>query len=235
LAFGEQNCYGIPASWVTLDWEGADIIIDLTKHESFPFPDNSQDLIYSSHMIEHLDMSTLMHFLNESHRILKRNGGIRLEAPDFEKAIEAYKNKDHNFLNYFMQSNQDILVENMGLADIYAQEHIAFIGIISCYINKEHHIPVIADKEIIDEKLAQLNSNDFGEWCVSLQTPEQQRTGGHVNPVTGKKLIDLLKKTGFEKAQISTNKKTSLPNLNLKRNLERTHRAFYSFYVEAQK
>ncbi len=55
---------------------------DLTK--GIPFPDNSVDGIFSSHMIEHFDCFQAINFLKECFRSLKPGGVLRLSVPDPE-------------------------------------------------------------------------------------------------------------------------------------------------------
>ena len=63
------------------------------KH--IPERDNSVNVIYSSHMLEHLDREETDVFLSESKRVLVPDGIIRIVVPDFEKLIENYqKNKN---------------------------------------------------------------------------------------------------------------------------------------------
>lgn len=58
--------------------------------QNIPLPDESVELVYSSHMIEHLDRDEASRFLNEAKRILKSGGIIRLAVPDIKKKVEAY-------------------------------------------------------------------------------------------------------------------------------------------------
>jgi len=60
------------------------------KH--IPEKDNSVHVIYSSHMLEHLDVDETEVFLSESKRVLVPDGIIRIVVPDFEKHIENYQN-----------------------------------------------------------------------------------------------------------------------------------------------
>jgi predicted SAM-dependent methyltransferase len=55
-----------------------------------PFPDNSVRGIYSSHMIEHLNLRNVRKLFTEFHRALKPGGRVRLVVPSLEYAIEAY-------------------------------------------------------------------------------------------------------------------------------------------------
>ena len=58
--------------------------------KKIPFKDSSVDLIYSCHMLEHLDKSEAEMFFNESYRVLKTRGVMRLVVPDFQRLIEKY-------------------------------------------------------------------------------------------------------------------------------------------------
>ena len=54
------------------------------------YPDNSVDLIYCSHVLEHFKRSHVPAVLKEWYRVLKPAGLLRLSVPDFEKLIEVY-------------------------------------------------------------------------------------------------------------------------------------------------
>ena len=54
------------------------------RSDNIPYPDNSVDLIYCSHVIEHIENVHIERFFSECHRVLKSRGGIRLTCPDAE-------------------------------------------------------------------------------------------------------------------------------------------------------
>ncbi|MCM1540507.1 MAG: class I SAM-dependent methyltransferase [Blautia sp.] len=55
-----------------------------------PFDNESVDVVYSSHMIEHLYKEDFQKFLDESYRVLKTNGVFRLVVPDLQLEIKKY-------------------------------------------------------------------------------------------------------------------------------------------------
>jgi predicted SAM-dependent methyltransferase len=63
---------------------------DATKN--IPLPDQSVEILYSSHMIEHLDRADVKKFLLEAYRVLVVDGVIRIAAPDIQKKVEQYCN-----------------------------------------------------------------------------------------------------------------------------------------------
>ena len=72
---------------------------------AIPFPDRHFDVVYHSHVIEHLRVDDVDRFLRECRRVLKPGGIIRVATPDLERLCEAYLEKlraaavsDHEWL-----------------------------------------------------------------------------------------------------------------------------------------
>ena len=63
-------------------------LLDATK--SLPFKDGCIDVIYSSHMMEHLHRDDAINFIKECYRVLCPKGILRLVMPDLRKNIESY-------------------------------------------------------------------------------------------------------------------------------------------------
>jgi predicted SAM-dependent methyltransferase len=61
---------------------------DVTK--GLPLPNDSVDVLYSSHMLEHLDQNEAVLFLREARRVLRSGGIIRLAIPDLRKQVLQY-------------------------------------------------------------------------------------------------------------------------------------------------
>ncbi|MBW2142681.1 MAG: methyltransferase domain-containing protein [Deltaproteobacteria bacterium] len=73
-----------------LNWSKEIFIHDLRK--KFPWKDNSIDVIYSSHTLEHLSKKEGGFFLQECHRVLKEGGLIRIIVPDLKVLVLRYIN-----------------------------------------------------------------------------------------------------------------------------------------------
>jgi predicted SAM-dependent methyltransferase len=56
-----------------------------------PADPNSIEIIYSSHMLEHLDRVEATSFLREAHKVLKNGGILRIAVPDIKMKIEHYE------------------------------------------------------------------------------------------------------------------------------------------------
>lgn len=79
------------SGWYTLDINPyCDICWDLMK--GLPFPDNSVQKIYSSHVLEHFSYSDLIKLLEECLRVLAPNGTFSVCVPDASIYISAYVN-----------------------------------------------------------------------------------------------------------------------------------------------
>ena len=72
-------------------------LCNAAKH--IPLPDSSTSVIYSSHMLEHLDRFEVKQFLKECRRVLQPDGMIRIVIPDVDKYIDSYnENRDADAL-----------------------------------------------------------------------------------------------------------------------------------------
>jgi predicted SAM-dependent methyltransferase len=55
-----------------------------------PLSDRSVDVLYSSHMLEHLDREEAVAFLREARRVLRPGGTLRVSVPDLRMHINRY-------------------------------------------------------------------------------------------------------------------------------------------------
>jgi SAM-dependent methyltransferase len=243
VAFGEKNRYVLPIfplRWVRVDFDGADINLDLNLRPRLPFADGSRRILYASHLVEHLDEDSFRHFLQECHRILAPGGALRIETPDAEFLVAAYRRRDEEVLAHFRTIRRNNLVTRLGLSQKYLEDHLTVLGELSSYIDHARdsgHIPAYARAEVFEEKLATLEMDAFASWCASLQTAEQRASGGHQNWMSWDKLVTRLAAAGFRRVVRAGYGTTEIPALRLNRGRgcirEKPHRAFYSIYVEA--
>lgn len=81
--------------WVTLDLcRNCDVYWDLLR--GIPFPNNSFNLIYSSHVLEHFSYNNLKVLLAEIYRVLKPGGVISTCVPDASIYVDIYNKKTVN-------------------------------------------------------------------------------------------------------------------------------------------
>ena len=74
---------------------GADLVMDLRR--PLPFPDQSVDLCFSEHFLEHLYPDEGLQHLREVVRVLKPGGVYRIVVPDVVKFFRKYSEGDAEF------------------------------------------------------------------------------------------------------------------------------------------
>ncbi|MGG9964524.1 class I SAM-dependent methyltransferase [Ferruginibacter sp. SUN106] len=129
--------------WVTLDYgHKCDLVWDLRK--GIPFPDNSIEKIYSSHLFEHLPYPAIESLLTECKRVLKSNGVFSICVPNARLFIEAYTNKDETFAAK-NQPVYDLGFNNTGSLIDWVN-YIAYMGIEHKYMFDENNMINILTK-----------------------------------------------------------------------------------------
>lgn len=84
------------------DWFNTDLefnsqkVYFLDASKPFRLPDESFDFIFSEHLLEHLDIKSQINMIQESVRILKKGGMIRIATPDFDFIHSC--NRQNNFI-----------------------------------------------------------------------------------------------------------------------------------------
>jgi ubiquinone/menaquinone biosynthesis C-methylase UbiE len=71
--------------------------------KGIPFADNTFDVVYHAHLLEHLEREAAPAFLKECLRVLKKKGIIRIVVPD----LEILTNRYHESLNLLKQSQDE--------------------------------------------------------------------------------------------------------------------------------
>jgi SAM-dependent methyltransferase len=93
-----------------------------------PCADNSAEVIYSSHMIEHLDCGEAQDFLREAKRVLQPGGIIRLAAPDLGRLVE----------NYLVSGDADGFVAGTNMSMARSASRVSRIKL--ALIGPRHHL-----------------------------------------------------------------------------------------------
>lgn len=80
-----------PEGWIGVDVRKHSKSIPWDIRFGLPFSDHTVELIYASHVLEHLDFATdARRFLEDCVRCLLPHGRIRIVVPDLQKFIHAY-------------------------------------------------------------------------------------------------------------------------------------------------
>jgi predicted SAM-dependent methyltransferase len=124
--------------WVNVDFNvtGRGVFAH-NLNRGIPFQDDSFDVVYHSHLLEHFSKMNAELFIRECYRVLKENGIIRVVIPDLEQIIVEYQkqlnlainsaaNKSPNY-NWIMLELFDQMVRNQSgglMAEYILQEKL---------------------------------------------------------------------------------------------------------------
>jgi SAM-dependent methyltransferase len=241
VVIGQTNDADFPKDWLTIDYSNADYNIDLNSDYALPFQDESIELLYSAHCLEHLFEDKVDYVAKEAYRVLSHGGKIRIEVPDVKRIISHYQSMSSEYTNEF-EGRYGYMCSVLGYDDKYLEPHIGMLGTISNYFDDgvDYQIPVYATKEMSDEKLSRLTLDKFCEWCVSLQSEKQLESPGHKAYLYFEKIERILQNAGFRivrevEFDQSNYDQFKLNQTNKKSIQEKPHRQFYSMYIEAEK
>ncbi len=79
------------SQWVNLDLVATrPEVVRCDIRRGLPFPAESVDVVYHSHVLEHLSKDNGRQFVQECHRVLRPQGVIRVVAPDLEEIAREY-------------------------------------------------------------------------------------------------------------------------------------------------
>ncbi len=95
-----------PFGWINSDIEagpGIDVVADIRR--GLPLAADSFDYIVSIHALPELSYRELDPALRELRRVLKPGGVLRLGLPDFDRAIQAYRQED---IDYFLIGDDEV-------------------------------------------------------------------------------------------------------------------------------
>jgi predicted SAM-dependent methyltransferase len=139
--------------------DSVDFVCDIKKLTEFE--PNSIDVIYVSHVLEHIGRIEYKNVLSRWFELLKPNGILRIAVPDFEKVVEHYiEFKNLNQLRGFLYGGQNY-PENY---------HLSIPNIFQAYLNigaKVCSLPAIDKQFKTIDFLIIANIGDFARWHYS--------------------------------------------------------------------
>jgi len=68
---------------------------------NLPFSDGEVELILAEHLVEHLSFNEEKRFFNEMFRILKPDGILKIEVPDFEWVVNMFIKSKDEFKSFY--------------------------------------------------------------------------------------------------------------------------------------
>ncbi len=238
LILGDTNAKFFGPGWETVDWGNADHRIDLWRDPlQLPFADGSIEVIYSSHLIEHLDNEACRRLFREWYRILKKGGVLRVVAPNMDYFIDSYlTDEKHAFFKdetapgigrtYYEEIAMQVYMYNYDRRLLEPHNLLA-----SQFSGRKGYI--VFDKQDIESNVRSMSKEEFTAWLASHNDPNER--GGHCNGWNSKKLIRFLEELHFSQVKESKFRESVRNELNKNQNIDLLIRSSTSFYVECIK
>ena len=207
-----------------------DINYNLLEKESLPLTDESANIVYSSHTIEHIPNDAAQHMFDESYRILKKNGFLRITAPDIDLHYYSLINNDLHYWKRHLK-NMKKKDDKISLKQLFLH---SFASQTSIYHPAEK-IYKINNAEL-NEIFTKYSYKTALDYCVSKCSIELQQKypSDHINWWNKEKLLLFFQHAGFEKIFISGYGQSICPVLRNILYFDCTYPTM-SLYVEAIK
>lgn len=139
-----------------------DIPIDITKR--LPFEDNTIDLIYSSHLIEHIHRREIIKFLKDSYRVLRLGGKHIISTPSLTNVVNiCYGKKEYERKVLFEHAKKFYDDEFFSTAH---QLNLLMRGFGHRFILDHNFIKEVG-KKIGYKKITILRNGNFGDKVIS--------------------------------------------------------------------
>ena len=157
--------------------------IDLTE-ESLKIPEmnNSIDLIYCSHTLEHLDNKSSHRFLKECYRILKKGGVLRVSLPNIKN--------DFYLLRCLIKQNE----VNDGIKKNYIKDVSNHVLTDTKTMKIENILEVLEKTSFESKRLY----NEFASKYPKITSFDGNNPDRHINYWDFDNLIEVMSKIGFE-------------------------------------
>lgn len=228
--------------WVNIDFAPAsDLVKKVNVLEGLPFDNDSFDVVYSSHFLEHLSPEQAKFFLRECYRVLKPGGIIRIVVPDLENICREYlrilnlalnDEKYEKFYDWIVIEllDQLVRVESGGnMLKFFSWVHNSKDEELALYIKKRIGEEVLSDnmvkstqKKITIDKMKNKVLYLYLKF-IRLLIPKSIRDLVFVNTPVGERhqwmydrysLTRILKNTGFKDIEIMSYNTSNIPNFN---------------------
>ena len=201
-----------------------DFNVDLSVEKEFPIPDETCDIVYSSHTLEHIPTKNVSFCLKECKRILREGGTLRIVVPDADIACDAYENNDRRFFESYRQ-----IFKSRG---VKGEERMFEDYLLEWFTTKEESIHQIGHDNIRRSYYELGRERFLSEHEIAI-LPEGHDHRRHVTWFTFDRLKTLLAGLGFRKIGRSGYLQSRVPELRNEKYFDPN--PHLSLYVEAIK
>ncbi len=189
--------YGYDESLIDLEW-------DIASLRPVPIADETAELVYSSHTVEHLLDGQVDFLLGEIARILKPGGVLRITTPNIRLYYLAYKRRDVHFNHHYGSKLQ------FGQGETFTRDRLS-IWLVNEFATQlvqsvcDGHVPRFQDPKELDALLASGTMEDtFARLSAMIDFDLQRKAPcHHVSWWTNEKLCAAMKRAGFSETVVS--------------------------------
>lgn len=177
-----------------------DYVWDIYEGRPFPEDTGSFDVIYCSHVIEHLFPEDAGFLLREMRRLLRPGGHLRLVCPDAELMMRAYQAEDWAFfLHYLIAKTQRVTRPLARYTPTEARTACAAFLVEWVSLMTHPQNPKCLRRRDCAAYLASFPSlkDAFDAAGADSSRSLNMQIGGHVNWFDAGKLTDCLDRAGF--------------------------------------
>ena len=217
LGAGKQ----LASKWTCIGLGGAAVEMDFEDCKKLPFPDESIDVAFTSHLIEHLTDKAVHNMFNEVSRALKPGGIFRIVTPDLDLHIRWLLKEDGKKFLALKRGRRPLLVGTK-VEDLFVNSFMSFLSRDNKgHIKKRKVSFLSSDFWKVFHKTNPLSSpsgqEEFLHWMKSLLPIRNGRSCFrylHINAFDFKRVNRFLLLAGLKGAKISKVRKSAWPELN---------------------
>ena len=213
---------------------------DMFSMRPLPIEDNTAEIVYSSHALEHVPDEYAQFTLNETYSVLKNKGVVRITVPNIDLYYAAYCREDTHFFFWKNRYSDVDALERLSLQKPMNQASAAqlFLYEFAVHVSELHSGG--SSEKISDDQLTNIfksnNYEDALDYCTSkcLINIQKRQPFTHINWYNTKKIMEMMNKAGFDDVRISGYGQSFVPVL---RNTLYFDNTYYktSLYIETEK
>jgi predicted SAM-dependent methyltransferase len=169
---------GYKSGWINVDANIISARIDVWAdfRNKLPFRDNSVDVFYSHHVIEHLPDSSLPFHFREMYRCLKAGGAIRVGGPNGDEACRNFLAENHDWFHQYREfpDQHDSLGGQLVNFLLCRGEHLTILtrSYLSELLKAAGFVKIVFRSPICDTGYPDLLDDALaGEWEITPESP----------------------------------------------------------------
>ena len=147
------------------------------RGDNLPFGDKSVDNIYISHVIEHVESQFVIKFINESYRVLKEGGVLRIACPDgdFLYRVSKFNN------GYWSWLYPDFSNKERYKTDWEKIEQYDFLLRETSTPRCRFYVDKISEAMLLPNDVKELSYQDYKQCVRSDLVFRKENPGDHIN------------------------------------------------------